>query len=967
MLGFAIAVAWAAPEDYEGRLVKAIEFSPERQPFPRQYLEEILPVKAGQALHLAAVRASIERLFRTGRYADIHVDARSEEGGVVLRFLTRNNYFVARVVVSGVPQPPNEGVLANASRLELGTLFTEEGTRQAVGNLQEILRDNGLYDSHVEPQFSYDADTEQVNVQFKVSTGSRAHYSSPQISGDPERPAANIVKATHWKGWFGWKPVTEARTQDGLHRVRASYQNQDRLEARVLLDKMDHEKDTNRVRPSLNVHAGPKIRIITVGAKISRGKLKQLVPVFEEQSVDRDLLVEGRNNIREYLEGEGYFDAKVDFVSGSPSGKADTIEYRIARGSRHKVVLASIQGNKAFDTATIRERMYIRPASLIQFPHGRFSETYLRSDVAALEDLYRSNGFREVTVGSRVQDNYSGKPDNMAVWFTINEGPRWLVANLEVEGPSEQNRAAIDNLIQSFAGQPFSEAAVAIDRDNILDYYYNHGQERATFTWSFTAAAGAPQRVNLKYVIVEGPEHYLRRFLITGLKATNPALVEERLSLSPGESLSRTRMLETQRRLYDLGIFARVDMSLQNPQGEERDKYVDLDLEEAGRYTINTGFGAEFAKIGGCTACLDAPAGQAGFSPRATLGVTRRNFLGTGHIISFQSRVSTLEQRGVLSYQAPQFRGNPDVNLLFSALYDESRDVRTFSARRREGSVQVGQRISRASTLLYRFSYRRVSATDLKINALLLPLFSAPARIGIAAINYIEDRRDDPTDAHRGIFNTIDLGWASKYFGSQADFAHFIGHNSTYHPFGFGSRYVLARSLTFGFLGSLDKSEIPLPERIFGGGANSHRGFPEFQAGPRDPVSGFPIGGKAVLLNQLELRYPLMGDNLTGVLFEDAGNVYSALKHVSPRVKQNGLTDFDYMVHAVGLGVRYRTPVGPVRLDLAWSINPPKFSGFKGTIDQLLVCSAPGANPPCATTTQQISHFQFHFSLGQAF
>jgi outer membrane protein insertion porin family len=966
MLGFTVAAALAAPEDYEGRLVKAVEFSPDRQPYPRSYLEEILAVKAGQTLHLTAVRAAIERLYRTGRYADIKVDARSEDGGVTLRFLTRDNFFIGRVRVSGAPQPPNEGVLANATRLELGTLFTEEATRQAVSNLELILRSNGLYETTVKPELAYDSDTEQVNVGFVVAAGKRARYMAPNITGKPERPAQDIVKTTHWKGWFGWKDVTEARTQDALQRVRSFYQKQDRLEARVRLERMDYEKDTNRVRPAFDVEAGPKIRVITVGAKISRGRLKQMVPVFEEQSVDRDLLVEGRNNIREYLESQGYFDAKVDFVSRSPNGGAETIEYRVERGPRHKIVLVSFRGNKAFDTVTLRERMYIRPASLIQFPHGRFSEAFLRHDVGAIEDLYRSNGFRDVVVTPRVQDNYGGKWANMAVSFAIHEGPQWLVENLEVDGPSQKNRPAIQNLIQSLSGQPFSEANVAIDRDNILDHYYNEGHAGATFTWSFTPA-GEPHRVNLKYVIEEGPQRYLRRFLLTGLDTTDPRLVEERLMLSPGEPLSRSRLLDTQRRLYDLGIFARVDMALQNPQGEERDKYVGLDTEEAGRYTITTGFGAEFAKIGGCQTCLDAPAGQAGFSPRASLGVTRRNFLGTGHIISLQTRISTLEQRGVLSYQAPQFRGNPDVNLLFSALYDDSRDVRTFSARRREGSVQVGQRVSRASTLLYRFSYRRVSATDLKINALLLPLFSQPARIGISAINYVEDRRDDPTDSHRGTFNTLDLGWASKYFGSQSDFTHFIGHNSTYHPFGLGSRYVLARSLTFGFLGSLRNSEIPLPERIFGGGANSHRGFPEFQAGQRDPVSGFPIGGKAVLLNQIELRYPMMGDNLTGVLFEDAGNFYSELKNVSFRVRQRGMTDFDYMVHAVGFGIRYRTPVGPVRLDLAWSINPPQFRGFKGTINELLVCSAPNSPAPCVTTVQQISHFQFHFSLGQAF
>jgi outer membrane protein assembly complex protein YaeT len=567
-----------------------------------------------------------------------------------------------------------------------------------------------------------------------------------------------------------------------------------------------------------------------------------------------------------------------------------------------------------------------------------------------------------------VKHGVGGNQNNMVVAIDIKEGAQWLVEALAIEGPSEANREAVLGVIQSQQGQPFSDINVAIDRDNILDYYYNHGHIGATFAWSFTPAKAANQ-VNLTYVVTEGRQRFLREFLISGLEATDPKLVRERLALDSGEPLSRSSLLETQRRLYDLGVFARIDVATQNPGGEEPNKYVLIDTEEARKYTFTTGFGAEIAKIGGCRSCLDTPQGTTGFSPRASFGVTRRNFLGEGHMISFQSRVSTLQQRGVLSYEAPQFRGSDNVSLLFSGVYDDSRDVRTFSSRRREVSAQLGQKISKASTMLYRFSFRRVSVTDLIVSPELIPLYSQPARIGIAATNYIEDRRDDPSDAHRGIFNTLDAGWASKYFASQADFTHLLARNATYHPFGLGSRYVLARSLTFGWLQPLRVgTNIPLSERFFGGGAQSHRGFPENQAGPRDPETGFPIGGQAILVNQTELRFPAMGDNIGGVLFWDAGNVYSRLQDISFRQTQRGLGDFDYMVHAVGLGLRYRTPVGPIRLDVAWSINPPKFFGFKGTYDELVACSS--ATPPttgCVQTVQQISHFQFHFSLGQAF
>ena len=959
--------ASAAPEDFAGRPVQAIEFEPERQPYSPEYLAEILPLKTGQPLRLDDVRAAIERLYRTGRYAGIRVDARAAGGGVILRFLTRGNFFVGRVTVDPIPAPPIAGVLVNATRLELGALYAAASTKQAVTNLGEVLRANGFYRTQVEPEYEYDPDTQQVAIHFRIHTEERARYVAPLIAGDPERPEADVVKTTRWRGWLNWKKVTGARTEEGVERVRSSYLKRDRLEARVSVDKMDWDERANRVRPTLDIQGGPRIRMTAVGAKVSPGKLRQLVPVYEEQSVDRDLLVEGANNLRQYIESLGYFDAKVSFSSKSAPGQ-EIIEYQIDRGERHKVALVAVHGSHYFDADTIRERMYIRPASFVQFPHGRFSDDFLRQDMDAITALYRANGFRDVEVSSRVDHDYKGKANNMAVHIEVKEGAQWLVESLDLEGVSPANRVAIVSLLASQPGQPFSEANAAIDRDNILDYYFNHGYPGANFSWSFKPAAAA-RRVAIEYDIQEKEQNFLRRFLVSGLRTTDPRLVAKREGILPGAPLSRASVLETQRELYDLGIFSRVDMAIQNPLGEERDKYVALDVEEAHKYTITTGFGAEIAKIGGCQSCLDAPAGQAGFSPRASFGLTRRNFFGTGHIISFQSRVSTLEQRAVLTYDAPQFLSSPNFNLLFSGLFDDSHDVRTFSSRRREASVQLGQKLNKSSTLLYGFAFRRVSVSDLKVSPELIPRFSQPARIGMFSVNYILDRRDDPTDAHEGIYNTIDAGWASHTFGSQADFTRFIFQNATYHPFGFGNRYVLARSLTFGWLQPLRAGqEIPLPEELFGGGASSHRGFPENQAGPRDLQTGFPLGGNALLVNQTELRFPLAGDDIRGVLFWDAGNVYSDLRTVSFRFHQRDLADFNYMVHAVGFGVRYKTPIGPVRLDVAYSVNPPTFFGFKGTLDQLVACS--GSAPPstgCVQTVQQISHFQFHFSLGQAF
>jgi outer membrane protein insertion porin family len=282
----------------------------------------------------------------------------------------------------------------------------------------------------------------------------------------------------------------------------------------------------------------------------------------------------------------------------------------------------------------------------------------------------------------------------------------------------------------------------------------------------------------------------------------------------------------------------------------------------------------------------------------------------------------------------------------------------------------VAQRLSRANSMQYRVSFRRDTVSDLKITPELVPLLSQPVRVGLASMSYIQDRRDNPTDTHRGIYNTVDVGVSLPQFGSQTDYARLVLRNSTYHPI--GRDIVIARTLQFGYIQRLGGlPEIPLGERFFAGGATSNRAFPDYQAGPRDTETGFPLGGNAMLFHSTELRFPLFGDNVGGVFFHDIGNVYSSIDDLSFRYHQRSNQDFNYGVQSIGFGIRYKTPVGPIRVDFSYSPNSPRFVGFSGTIDQLLSCNPnlpPGQNPSnCTGVPQRINAFQFHFSLGQTF
>ena len=965
----------AQAQKYEGMTVVNIRFEPQQQPLEGSELFEILPLRRGEPLRSTVVRASIERLFATGRYADIKVSAEPYNGGgVIITFITTNSWFIGDVSVSGrVSDPPNRGQLVNATRLDLGEPYTENALDVAIAAQKRLLEGNGLYLSSVSPTFDYDTEHQLINIRFRIDSGPRARFYRPVLLGNYKLDPARILTATRFRRWLihTWKPVTQTRIRQGLDGVRSLYQRENRLEAKVQMESVKFDPATMRLVPTLNIDAGPRIEVTTVGAKLSKGKLRRYVPIFEEHAVDQDLLLEGSRNLRDYYQSQGYFEAQVEVVPQRVVNDKADVTYLVNTGKRHRLVSIAIKGNKYFTTDVIRERMFLQPARRLQFPHGRFSENLLRRDRDTIINLYESNGFRDVKVTSKVSDDDRAKVGDIAVTITIDEGPQYLVNHVEIIGMEKLDKSRIVNKLSSVEGQPFSEFNVAVDRDTILAQYFDNGFPRATFEWS-SKPAPQPHRIDVVFTIHENQQEFVRAVVVTGLKITDPSLVSRNLLLNPGDPLSPTAMTNTQRRLYELGVFAKVDAAIENPDGETTRKFVLFNMEEAARYSMAFGVGAEVGRIGGCQTCLDAPAGTTGFSPRVSWDVTRNNIWGLGHSLTLSTRASTLEQRALLAYNWPRFRGNDRLTLSFTALYLDSRDVRTFTSKREEVAVQLFQRISKASTLFYRYSYRRVSVDEatLKISPLLINLLSQPVRVGIVSVGWVLDRRDDPVDPHKGVYNTIDIGVAEHMIGSDVNFARFLVRNATYHPI--GKRLVLARSTQIGDIYAFHPNgdalnAIPLPERFYGGGGTSNRGFPENQAGPRDSNTGFPVGGTALLFNQTEMRFPLVGDNVGGVVFHDVGNIYSTAGSFSLRQTQPSLQDFNYMVHAVGIGVRYRTPIGPLRLDLAYSINPPNFFGFKGTQQDLLNAGVNPClnNPKCVV--QNISHFQYFFSIGQTF
>lgn len=980
--------AMAQSSAFEGRPIVDIQF-PNGQPLDPADLARILPLKKGQPLRDGDVAHAIDGLFATGRFTDIVVEGEPSGNGVIVRIVTHNAEFLGGVTVnSGVLQSPNRAQVESAAQLSLGTQFQEDDVTQAVDRIHRLLQANGFYEAKVTPMVEHGNDAQQIFLSFTIHEGSRAKYDTPVITGETKLPDATIIRATGWRfpivHW--WKHVSSSRTSAGLQGVLKKYVDKDRLMARVDLKSINYDATERRVHPELDIAAGPKVKITATETKVSHRVLKRYVPVFQQQAVDDDLLETGKRNLQEYFQGQGYYDVTVDFMTQPVRDDQETIEYAISRGMRYKLVRVTITGNHYFGTESIRERMFMQPARLLILSHGRYSEAFQRRDQENISNLYRSNGFRDVKVTSQVTQMERGHPADIGVTVHIDEGPQWVVDNLTIQGGPLFKQAGLA-FLASGIGQPFSELNIANDRETVLTFYYSRGFPKASFNASWKTVT--PGHVDVVYDITQSDQQFVRDVLTSGLKTTRETVVDRVITMKPGDPLSPTAQTNIQKALYDLDVFANVDAAIQNPDGDTDHKYVLYHFDEANRYTFSLGFGAQLAQFGTPnTTTLAAPGGTTGVSPIGSVSVSRLNFLGLGDTVSLQTVYSSIEKRALLTYLQPRVFNVAGQTLTYSVLYDDTLNVRTFAARREEASVLLSRKFSKGFTASFEASYRADAVSDIVIPVLLVSQFLQSVRLGIVSANFIQDRRDNPANPHHGMYNTASFDLSGRFFGSQRSFGRALLRNATYYSL--GRNWVFARQTQFGVIVPFDppagisaQESVPLPERFFAGGADSLRAFPFNQAGPRDtgaslvpggPTSeptGFPLGGNALFINNTELRFPFIGQNIQGVIFHDMGNVYASLSDISFRVRQNNLQDFDYMVHDVGLGIRYRTPVGPIRVDLAYSINPPSYVGFSGTPTQILNCNpnVPLSQLPryCQSTPQSISHFQFFFSIGQTF
>jgi outer membrane protein assembly factor BamA len=949
---------------YDGQKVTAIDFvaNPHRDTTP---LRSFLIQKVGEPYSQAKVEASIAALQNTGDFPKVQVNVVPDVDGLRLNFLLEPAYFLGMVNFSGVK--------SSYTRLLQVTQLSDEDpydpARIPISEkaLTRFFQGNGYFRAWVKAEPQIDDDHQLVNVNFVVRLGKQARVSNVSfegaIGGEHARLQHSIqsLRARLTGGLLKpGKNYSRARLQKATSELRRALTKQAFLASTVVENPPQYHPDSNRVDVSFKINVGPKVTVRIAGARLSAfpfasgRQQKKLVPIYSEASIDRDLVQEGQQNLTEYFQKKGYFDIQVK-TNFQKQPDQILVEYQINKGEKHKLRSISFTGNHELTEKDLLPVLRVKRSHI--WTHGSISQKLLKQSEGNLQAVYRDHGYEDVKVTSQV----TRRERDLNVEFNIEEGPQTVVRDIQVTGnehiPQDQLVAPVG--FQLRAGAPFSPRRAADDRSRISAAYLNRGYLNVEVKAQVSRDSEDSHQVDVVYTVNEHQQVRVSDVLYLGQERTQLSLLRRTTRLAPESPMRKEQLLAAESRLYDLNIFDWSTVGPRRPITDQTDETTLVKVHEAKRNDITYGFGFEISHRGGnipsgTVAVPGGPPVQLGgnqiapsqstfASPRGSIEYNRRNMRGLGETASASVLVSRLDQRLLLTYAQPHFFGTRWGSLT-TLSGERNSENPLFTARLGDASFQLERLLNRKTNtrLQLRYDFNRTSLSDLLVSELVLPR-DRNVYLSTFSGTLLRDTRDKPLDAHHGSFSNLTLGITPAVLGSSADFAKLNGQYAFYKPV---RSMVFANSIRLGLAKAFNGSFVPTSQLFFSGGGNSLRGFPIDQAGPQrlvpfcDVLTGqtgcvnvtVPVGGRQLFILNSELRFPLSSilKPLGGVVFYDGGNVYSAI---------NFNNFIDNYSNTVGFGIRYSTPIGPVRFDIGRNLNP-----------------VPGINP-----------IQYFITLGQSF
>lgn len=862
----------------------------------------------GAALEPSLLRRAIQVLIVSGRYK--HVRVLGERHGtvidLVLELIARDR--VVRVSFSG-----DLGLSKRRAVEALGIRPPEPYDRvRAEASAQAIRRrwhSLGYWKATVEPRAQVDPATREVELNFLIQAGPPTRIEQVDLRGDLGLPAAEVRRRL--KSARVGRRLQQPQLDRDLERLTGSYREQGYFDVEILPPETTAHLERDTLTLTVTIEAGPRYELVIEGADFAQDELRRKLPFWEGESIDAGSLEDAQDTLAGLLKARGYALAQARATVEKVSEQVRRIRVEVQPGPRVLLHSLRFRGNHHFeDGELLAELKRFNSPVVVGAP---LDPGALSTDREILRRYYIAAGFIDARLVPEVQ--YSEDLSQAEVVYRIQEGAQVLVEKVELVGNQAFSTAELRRHLELKMGAAFDPDAVLRDAGALHSLYAESGYLDASIqpNRSLDRAQGLAR---VEYRISEGRQILVEALVVRGNRDTSQSIIQRELTLRPGDPMRASALLTSQRNLYRLEVFSSVILRPLYPGSLVSRQPLLVEVEELKRFTMSYGFG------------FDSESG-----PRGTFGVVDANAFGRAQRLGIQLQASQRNQRAQLSLRDPKPWGRPldTTAILFGELEQLTRgseqvgvEIQRFGA-----ALQVLREHDRARTSLFEYKFQEVkNIFEAGASIEDIPPEDRAGAIASVSYRFVRDTRPDPFEPRRGSFLTTNVELASSALGGGADFIKTFVQASRLQPL--GGRLLLAASARLGLAyGYRGEDTLPFSERFFAGGANSLRGFGRNLAGPvslspdpQDPTRTLliPLGGNLLMVNNVELRVPLW-KAIAGAAFFDYGNVFETA----------GKFRFSDLRTSLGVGLRYRTAVGPFRIDFGY--NPdPRFSYEDKTI-----------------------------------
>jgi outer membrane protein insertion porin family len=877
------AAAGAAPPT-----VTAVELISSHR-LPEERVRGAIGDLAGKPLSRDAVRASLERLWALGLFAAIRVDERAEPDGVRLSYELAVRPLVRRIRWEGVAGL-DAAELAGAAGLATGEEASEERLAQVRRDLLARYRREGFFAARVDLRVDPVADGNERDVTVVLDAGERARVGDVRVSGDTGLTPEEVSRGLALREG---RPYRDRLVRDATGALEERLRREGFYEARVTAGAPDWHPETNRVDLDVRVAAGPRLRVEFDGrAAVPEAALRSrltlstsgVADAFEQEASARELEAVYRER--------GYAFARVE-PEEARDGDRRVITFHVHEGPRVTVESVGFTGNRAVPSDRLAKMIETAPPGLLG--RGFFRQDVVERDVRVVLAFLRAQGYPEAAVGP-ADVSFSEDRRRARVLIPVAEGPRLTVGAVNIEGERAVGSREIRAALPFKPGDPWIQAR-AEDGQRAIERLYAGRGHHAAIARLETSRRDAT--VDVSYRIEEGEPTRIGRILVRGLVLTRDDIVRRDLPFHPGDPLVPDRLLEGQRRLSELPAFAAVSVEPLRPPPAP---FADVDVTVQERQPWHLDFGLGYGNKDGVRGFLEL--GHDNLFGTGSSASIRQRVSGGGQSIGFSERTDALGR-------VPWILGTPwwlDVDLFQEWSEQLGYDLGRYGLWAGIHRDLFPERIKGLRGDLW---YRLESARYSNVDPTLAEADVTPGRELIASLTPILtlDRRDEPLDPKRGSLHRVSLETASAVLGSGISFLKARLETSWFLDW--LSPTVLVVAGRVGLATTLaDTPALPIQDRFFAGGATTVRGFREDRLGPLD-ARGNPTGGNGLAILNLEWRFPIWRW-IGGTLFVDTGAV-------TPEVRD---LRFDAFRTGAGGGIRITTPVGPVRVDVGYALQP---------------------------------------------